>query len=121
MENNTLCELLEKKPGYEAVHLLLQSDQRRQDIVDYVETTDDIAGGTVQRWLEAAENEGLISVKLCTENGRHEVLYSLDIAISNKFEKAIHKRGGKRGRGSDSNHADVANYSHWYDDYSICD
>ena len=121
MDNKTLYELLKKKPGYEAVYLLLQSDQRRQDIVDYVETSDDISGGTVQRWLEVAQREGLISTKLCTENGRHEVLYSLDIDLSTEVKNAVHKRGGKGGRDPDPAHMDVSNISHWFDDYSIGD
>lgn len=121
MDNNTLSELLEKKPGYEAVYLLLQSDQRRQDIVNYVETANDISGGTIQRWLEVAQREGLISAKLCTENGSQEVLYSLEIDLSNEIKKTIRKRGGKGGRDSDSDHADVPNFSHWSDDHSIGD
>lgn len=121
MNDKTLYNLLEKTPGYEAVYLLLQSDQRRQDIVDYVETSNDIGGGTVQRWLETAQREGLISTKLCTENGKHQVLYSLDINLTTKFKNAVRKRGGKGGRNPDPDHADVPNFSHWSDDHSISD
>jgi len=121
MDSKTLGDLLEKKPGYEAVYLLLESDRRRQDIVNYVETANDISGGTVQRWLEAAEREGLISPRLCTKNGKKEVLYSLDIDLSIQLENAINKRGGKGGRDSDPNHADVPNFSYWSDDHSIGD
>ena len=119
MDDKTFYNLLAKRPGYEAVHLLLQSDQRRQDIVDYVETSSDISGGTVQRWLEAAQREGLVSAKLCTENGKHQVLYSLNIDLSTELQEVIHKRGEKGGRDPDPGHADVANFSHWSDDYSI--
>lgn len=121
MDRETLCDLLEKKPGYEAVHLLLESNQRRQDIVNYVETQNDISGGTVQDWLRTAQREGLISTLVSDEPGRQDVLYSLNIQIPYEVENVIHKRGGDGGRDSGTSHADVSGYSNWDDDYSICD
>lgn len=117
MENHTLYKLLRQRPGFEVVHLLLLSDQYREDIATYVDTD----GGTLQRWIDAAESAGLISLRFEREKNGPALIVSLDTQLNDSCKEIIHSRGGAGPRGENRNHADVPNYDKWMDNYSLTD
>lgn len=118
MEYDKAVRLLKKRPGYEAVYKLRQSDQRREDLGQYVGTD----GGTLQRWINEAEDAGLISVeKILSDEEIHTVI-SLAQSIPDQLVSIVEDRGGKGPRDSVKGFADVAgpsNTHHWDDNHSL--
>lgn len=121
MDEDRIRTILKKKPGYEAVYLLLQSEQRRKDIVEYVETNSDISGGTIDRWLDTAVDSGLISPEIRSKDGRRDIVYSLAVKLSPSLREEIIHRGGDGGRDNSDEHADNEGVTRYNDKFSHTD
>lgn len=115
MDEKTVIRLLKKRPGYEVVYLLLQSDQRRKRIAAYVGTD----GGTLQRWLTEAEEEGLISKRTFLRNEKKHVEYSLASTIPPALRDVIEDRGGSGQRDMRTDFADTASIHCWNDPHEM--
>jgi DNA-binding HxlR family transcriptional regulator len=115
MNKADITKLLKQRPGYEVVFLLLQSDQRRKELAAYVGTD----GGTLQRWLSLAEQEGLIRKNTYLRDDEKHVEYSLDCSIPSELMPIIEDRGGSGPRDTQDDFADTVKVHHWSDDYSI--
>lgn len=115
MDQETVIRLLKKRPGYEVVYLLLQSDQRRKQIAVYVGTD----GGTLQRWLDDAEEEGLISKQTFLHNEEKYVEYSLASTIPSDLRAVIEDRGESGPRDTRTDFANTASIHRWNDPHEI--
>jgi len=115
MDKEDIIDLLKQRPGYEVAFLLLQSNQRRNELAAYAGTD----GGTLQRWLNLAEQEGLIAKKTFLRNEEKHVEYSLDCSIPSDLISVIEKRGGDGPRDTRKGFADTAGVHHWNDSHSF--
>jgi DNA-binding HxlR family transcriptional regulator len=109
MKKEDIIGLLKQRPGYEVVFLLLQSDQRRKELAAYAGTD----GGTLQRWLSLAEQQGFISKDTFLRNDEKHVEYSLDCSIPSELVSLIEERGGSGPRDTRTEFADTAGIHHW--------
>ncbi|WP_123537905.1 hypothetical protein [Halosimplex salinum] len=109
MRKEDIIDLLKQRPGYEVVFLLLQSDQRRKELAAYAGTD----GGTLQRWLSLAEQEGFIAKDTFLSNDEKHVEYSLDCSIPSELISLIEERGGNGPRDTRTEFADTAGIHHW--------
>jgi len=115
MRKRKLAALLKKRPGYEVVYLLIQSDRRRKELAEY----SDFDGGTLQRWLDKAEQEGLVTRDVFLDDDEEKcVEYSLDCAIPPDVVSVILNRGGNGPRDT-QDFTDAASIHHWDDPYSL--
>jgi DNA-binding HxlR family transcriptional regulator len=115
MKNEDIVELLKQRPGYEVVFLLLQSDQRRKELAAYAGTD----GGTLQRWLNLAEEEDFIVKNTILRNDEKHVEYSLNCHIPSELVSIIKERGGSGPRDTRTAFADTAGVHHWNDSNSF--
>ena len=115
MDKEDIIDLLKQRPGYEVVFLLLQSDQRWNELAAYTGTS----GGTLQRWLNLAEQEGFIAKDTFLHNDEKHVEYSLDCSIPSELISIIEKRGGSGPRDARIEFADTAGIHHWNDSQSF--
>ncbi|WP_152422420.1 hypothetical protein [Halorubrum californiense] len=116
MRTSDIVDLLDLRPGYEVVYLLLQSSRRRQELAEYANTN----GGILQRWLERAEEEELITKDVSLRNEEKYVEYSLNCVIPTELLAPIEARGGCGPRKSRDSFADGPSGHHWLDDpYSL--
>lgn len=115
MDKGDIIDLLKQRPGYEVAFLLLQSDQRRNELAAYAGTD----GGTLQRWLNLAEQEGFITKNTFLRNEEKHVEYSLDCSIPSELISVIEKRGGDGPRDTRIEFADTAGVHHWNDSHSF--
>jgi DNA-binding HxlR family transcriptional regulator len=111
MDKRDIIDLLKQRPGYEVVFLLLQSDQRRNELAAYAGTD----GGTLQRWLNRAEQEDLIAKDTFLRNDEKHVEYSLACSIPSELIPIIKKRGGNGPRDTRIEFADTAGVHNWND------
>jgi hypothetical protein len=95
--------------------LLLQSDQRRNELAAYAGTD----GGTLQRWLSLAEQEGFIVKNTFLRNDEKHVECSLDCSIPSELIPVIEKRGGDGPRDTRTGFADTAGVHYWNDSHSF--
>lgn len=121
MRRNDTIELLKKKPGYEVVYLLLRGPQRRQDLADHI----DADGGTLARWLDAASNEGLVTISadLRTSPQTHVaekyVEVTLNRTIPDDLIPVIESRGSRGFRTSVPEFTDTGVIHRWNDPHSL--
>jgi len=115
MDKEDIIDLLKQRPGYEVVFLLLQSDQRRKELAAYAGTD----SGTLQRWLNLAEQEGFIAKDTSLRNDEKHVEYSLDCSIPSELVPIVEKRGGSGPRDTRNEFADTAGIHHWNDSHSF--
>lgn len=115
MERREIIDLLKQRPGYEVVYLLLQSDSRRRELAEYA----DADGGTLQRWLDRAESEGLVKKNTFLRDDEKVVEYSLDCTIHTELIPIIETRGGDGPRDTHDTFADTAGVHHWFDQHDL--
>lgn len=115
MYKEDIIDLLKQRPGYEVVFLLLQGDQRQNELAAYADTD----GGTLLRWLDRAEQEGLITRKVFLKNDDKHVEYSLYCSIPSELITVIEDRGGSGPRNAHGGFADTAGVHHWNDQHSL--
>ena len=115
MHKADVIKLLKQKPGYELVYLLLQSDQRRKELAEHA----GYDGGTLQRWLQRAEKEGLVKKHKSIRNDEEYVEYSLACSIPSELIPIIEARGGAGPRAPRSDYADFGTIQEWIDPYSL--
>jgi hypothetical protein len=121
MRRGDIINLLIKKPGYEIVYLLLRGPQRRQDLADHAGTD----GGTLERWLKVASNEGLVTTStFLRKNPRTQVAekyveVTLNCDLPNDLIPVIKSRGRHGPRSTVPDFTDEAKMHHWNDPYSL--
>lgn len=115
MHKEDIKHLLKQRPGYEVVFLLLQGDQRQKELAAYADTD----GGTLLRWLDRAEEEGLIARDVFLRDEEKHVEYSLDCSIPSELITVIEDRGGSGPRNAHGGFADTAGVHHWNDSHSL--
>lgn len=115
MDEETFFSLIERKPGYETLYLLLQSPRRRSEISDY----SNCEGGTFDNWLTDAEAAGLISIEESLRDNERYLEVSLDCKIPKTVARVIVQRGRHGSRKNYADHQDYANTRIWTDDISL--
>jgi hypothetical protein len=109
-----IIALLNQKPGYEAVHLLLQSSQRRKRLAEYT----GYDGGTLSRWISEAEEMGLIEKNSFVDNNEEKYTeISRATPVPKLLIPVIKTRGGDGPRDERGDHADKGKVNKWFDEY----
>ncbi|WP_435180529.1 hypothetical protein [Halorussus sp. AFM4] len=121
MRRNDIIDLLKKKPGYEIVYLLLRGPQRRQDLADHIRAD----GGTLERWLNAASNKGLVTISADlrmnpqTQVEEKYVEVTLNRDIPDDLISVIESRGRRGFRNSVPEFTDTGVVHHWDDPHTL--
>lgn len=112
MNTGILVDLLYKKPGYVAVRALMDGPKRREKLADITKCN----GGTLNRWIEAAEDQGVIdrTVSICNEEKC--VIVELRVDIPDSLVNEISHRG-RKPRHQQQDHADSRAAQHYLDEY----
>lgn len=116
MERDKIIDLLNQRPGYEVVYLLIKSERcRRIKLGEYVGTS----GGTLERWLKRAKMEGLVRKHTFIQADEKVVEYSLACSIPSDLIPIIKNRGGSGPRDEHGKFADVQGQNYWVDEHDL--